>query len=186
MQNNTDRDILLWKQIRRDDLVALSELYNIYIDALYSYGMKYTRDTDRVKDCIHDLFLDIYKYRKTLSDVTNVEYYLLKSLKRKVSKPYFGKLKVIPSGVSTMNLMQIEDSVEQVIIKEETVSEYSSKLENALFNLPVKQREVIFFRYHMEKSYEEIALLTENTIESVRTIVYRAIKRLRANLQKDS
>ncbi len=184
MQNNTEKGILLWQQIRKDDLVALSELYNLYINSLYSYGMKYTRDSDRVKDCIHDLFLDIYKYRKTLSDVTNVEYYLYRSLKRKVSKPHFGKLKIISSEVSTMNIPQKEDSVEQVIIKEEIISEYSSRLENALYDLPVKQREVIFFRYHMEKSYEEIALLTDNTIETVRTIVYRAIKRLRANLQK--
>ena len=46
--------------------------------------MVYSRDRELVKDCIHDLIFDLYKYRKNLAENDNIRNYLFKSLKRKV------------------------------------------------------------------------------------------------------
>lgn len=92
MQSVKTKDTTLWTKVKLGDLDAFNQLYDKYIDALYEFGIQYTNDTDYVKDCIHDLFLDIYKYRKKLSDVDNVKYYLFKSLKRKINRKFKSKL----------------------------------------------------------------------------------------------
>lgn len=41
----------LWERFVGGDDVAYSELYNLYIDELFAYGMHFTPDRESVKDC---------------------------------------------------------------------------------------------------------------------------------------
>ena len=52
----------IWIRFKDGDLDAFGEIYEEYIDLMYDYGSKITQDKDLVKDCIQDLFVDLYKY----------------------------------------------------------------------------------------------------------------------------
>ncbi len=175
-------ELTIWKKIKNGDKEALGDLYNLYIDLLFSYGIKYSQDGSYVRDCIHDLFIDLYKYRQRLSDTDNVKYYLLKSLTRKINKKYKIKTIYFPQVSEYIDVKNQKNHTrsheEEIIIKEHAL-ERDKRLENALFTLTEKQREGIYLRFKEEKTYQEISEIMGITIQTARTTTYRAIKVLR-------
>lgn len=176
--------IFTWKKLISGDKQALGELYDQYIDILFSYGMYHSKDRGYVMDCIHDLFLDLHKYRKSLYLTTNVEYYLIKSLRRKINKKY--KTKDTPVSMKEFlfllegNSKNHSISCEEEIIKIEQTSEINANLKKALKTLTKKQRKVLFLRFNENRTYEEISVIMGISIDTARTSIYRAIKTLRA------
>ena len=95
MQKEVNTDYLLWKRVKAGETQAFHDLYMQFADILFSFGLIYSKDQELVKDCIHDLFFDLYKYRRNLSDNDHIRNYLFKSLKRKIQSPQSGKLKLV-------------------------------------------------------------------------------------------
>ncbi|MEO9513510.1 MAG: sigma-70 family RNA polymerase sigma factor [Flavobacteriaceae bacterium] len=172
----------VWENLKAGDENALGELYNIYIDTLFAYGLNFSQDRGYVMDCIHDLFVDLHKYRKSLSTTDNIKYYLFKSLKRKINKKYHRK--IIPVSMDyqfsvNAKLKNYTCSHEEDIINGERVSEKSIKLSNALNTLTKKQRKGLFLRFNQQRTYEEIAEIMGVSVQTARTTIYRALKTLR-------
>lgn len=183
IESKNNIEVIVWKKLIDGDKLALGNLYDQYIDILFSYGMYHSKDRGYVMDCIHDLFLDLYKYRRNLSETANVKYYLFKSLRRKINKKY--KTKDLPVSKEEF-LFRFEGtqknnvaSCEQSIIDQEQTLERNSKLSKALKTLTKKQRQVLFLRFNQNRTYEEISEIMDISIETARTSIYRAIKKLR-------
>ncbi|GGX33052.1 RNA polymerase sigma factor [Aquimarina muelleri] len=183
MQSVKTIDSILWAKIKLGDLDAYNQLYDRYVNSLYDFGIQQTNDKDYVKDCIHDLFLDIYKYRKKLSDVDNVNYYLLTSLKRKINRKFKSKIELFSTEEKKNEIKSEYSSIEDSIIQSEKSSEINNKLSEALTSLSTKQRKGLFLKFDEKKSYEEISIILGISIESVRTLIYRAVKKLRSEIQ---
>lgn len=175
-------EIIYWNKLRCGDTSALGALYDRFVDVLFIHGMGKDHNRDYVMDCIHDLFFDLYKYRSKLSDTDNVEYYLKKSLNRKINRQY--KKKDMPFEIDS-NLFKkslvknYTDSYEEDLIREEGMAERSLKLHEAIDTLTPKQKKGLYLRFDQERTYEEIADIMDTSIESARTTVYRALKTLR-------
>lgn len=180
---NKKNDVHLWKRISKGDMNAYNILYDENVDFLYILGMQYYQDKDFVKDCIHDLFLDIYKYKKNLYKVRNTRQYLITSFKRKLFNQQNKELKN-DSDVNLMVIVSEENSMEEIIIGREEKSYNALVLASALSNLSENQRSCLFMRFNEGKEYTEIARVLNISVESVRTKLYRAIKTLRSELKK--
>lgn len=171
----------LWNNIRKGKLDAFGKLYDDYIDELFSYGLKFSSDKALVQDCIHDLFLTLYKYRYNLGDTDNVKFYLMRSLKNLI----FKHLKQNNKNSEFLDVQQnsfSEKTVEDKLIEDESICEQSQKLKSALMSLTKKQRKGIFLRFTENKTYEEIADMMHISVQSSRTMIYRAIKTLRKEM----
>jgi hypothetical protein len=81
---NVTNENRYWQDFIAGNREAFKVLYDGYADALFSYGCLYSRDRDLVKDCLHDLFVDLDRYRTGLNPDVNVRAYLLASLRRKL------------------------------------------------------------------------------------------------------
>lgn len=180
MQKEVNSDYLLWKRIKAGETQAFNDLYMQYADIMFSFGHLYTKDQELIKDCIHDLFFDLYKYRKNLSDNDHIRHYLFKSLKRKIQAPQSAKLKIVytesVSEETTMRLSSAES--EEMEFQEESIA----NIKKAMDKLSEKQREVLNLRFQIGLSYNEIAQILDISIESVRTQVYRSVKAIREEL----
>ncbi|TYA92285.1 RNA polymerase sigma factor [Seonamhaeicola marinus] len=178
----SSKAISVWSRFKKGDSNALGDLYDLYIDELLAYGITISGNKNEVMDSIHDLFVDLFKYRDSLSDTTNVKYYLLKSLKRKIfnknKRPVFNdvKLEQIQDNYSKGNYYK---SQEETIISSEKEKEDSLKLVRRLNLLTKKQREGLSLRFDKELSYKEIAQILGVSVATARTTIYRAIKVLR-------
>lgn len=176
----------IWKAIKEGDNSALGALYDLYIDDLFTYGMYHAQDRSYIMDCIHDLFLDLYKYRLNLSLTDNVKYYLFKSLKRKINKKYRVKNLVLPMNfdlTKSIDDIGIHHSMshEEELINSECALERIAKVAEAMKTLTKKQRKCLCLRFDEDKTYEEISEIMGITIQTARTTVYRAIKILRTS-----
>ena len=72
---------LIWEKFRGGDRHAFESIYNEYIDVLYSYGFRITSDKSIISDAIHDLFVNVYTYSKSLHNPESLEFYLIKTLR---------------------------------------------------------------------------------------------------------
>ena len=180
-----NEDINLWQRFKEGNDQALYLLYDLYADNLYRYASHFSKDKDFIKDCIHDLFLDLYKYRKKLSDTDNVKFYLFRSLRRIIHKE---QLKVIPIVYNEM-IIDPEDTLvfshEDYLISVETEIEDYKVLHDAMKTLSNRQREGLSLKFEHNHTYPEIAEIMGISIESARTIIYRALKDLRQCIENN-
>ncbi len=184
MNKNLKQDYFLWRRFKEGDDEAFFEVYDQYVDILYRFGSQYLKDQDLIKDCIHDLFLDLYKYRKKLSDTDNIRFYLFCVLRHKIQREQV-KNKAI-AYIDEIQLLQ-DDSVsshEDDLVASETEKEKLKLLQEALKTLSNKQCETISLKFRYNLSYPEIAKILNISVESVRTSIYRALKELRRCLKE--
>lgn len=178
---NENRDLYLWSQIKKGDIDAYHNLYDRYIDSLFTFGIQYTPDEVLVQDAIHDVFLEIHRYRKTIAEDVVVKSYLFKSLHRDILK----KIKFQSKSVSLDYIEENDyetNSTEDELILHETMIHKNAELASALTSLTKKQRYALQLRFTEDLSYEEISTILEISLESCRTLIYRSLKDLRAEL----
>lgn len=178
MFKETDRDI--WTSFINGEAEALNVLYKQFADVLYAFGLRFTEDGELVKDGIQDLFVDLFKYRKTLAPEVNVKSYLFTSLKRKICLVLKKKSAELNHSFEMPFLLSC--SIEDQIVNDEQQSELLLKLNRQLELLPSRQKEALYLRFNSELEYEEIALIMNVSLETCRTLVYRAVKQLRERM----
>jgi len=182
MVKNLNEDYLLWKNFKEGSDDSFGEIYDKYADDLYRYGMHFSRDKEFIKDCIHDLFLDLYKYRDKLSMTDSIRYYLLRSLRRKISNAQIKTISLVyHDNISSYNDNQ-DLPFENAIMASETETENNRLLMKALKNLSDRQREGLSLKFEHNLTYPEIAEMLHMTVESARTSIYRALKILRESI----
>lgn len=173
----------LWGLFKNGNDKAFYRLYDLYADNLYKYGCHFSKDRDFIKDCIHDLFLELYKYRQRLSATDNVQFYLFRSLRRIVHKE---QLKLIPLVFDEIfaSTDDVAFSHEDILIASETEDENHTMLHTVMRTLSDRQREALSLKFEYDHSYTEIAEIMGVSVESARTIIYRALKELRKCIEQ--
>lgn len=166
-----------WVKFIEGDTTAFEQIYNEFVDDLYTYGTHYHTDHATVIDCIHDLFGDLFGNPKIAKEV-NVKYYLFASLRRRLHRD-----KTAQDKLSNMQLQEAlswseENNLELEELKEAQIVLLREKFEK----LPNRQREVLFLKYYMGFKYEDIAEMMSINIETCRTLSFRGLKQLRLEL----
>lgn len=77
--------LALWQQYKLGDPGAFSRLYGAYVQVLYAQGMRVTPDAGLVKDCIHDLFVELWRDRQRVPQPESVTAYLAEALRTKLA-----------------------------------------------------------------------------------------------------
>ena len=172
-------DFEIWQNIKAGDKQSLSIAYDKYIDDLISYGSRYSRDTSLVEDCLHDLFVYVWKNRENLSDTDSIKNYLMVSLRRSIIRKG-NKLSKSQNDITDYEYkFSSELSIEEMIVNGEISRENALKLKSAFQNLSDRQREAVYLKYYEEKDYDEICTILDISYQSVRNLVSSGIKRLR-------
>ena len=170
---------MTWINFIHGDEKAFASIYNEYVDDLFMFGVKFHSDKDIVLDCIHDLFVNIFNNPK-ISKQVEIRFYLFSALRRRLLKVKKENSKFTEEEIPD-NLVQISSPEFEWIKKEaETINVHT--LKRHIEKLPKRQREVLFLRYYMDFSYEEISSIMNVSVESCRTLSYRAIKQLKLTL----
>src|SRR5258708_20734950 len=87
-------EINYWCNIIKGDKECFLIIYHKYYRALFCYGFSLTADRELTKDCIQELFLDIWNTRPTLNKtVENIQSYLFTWLRRKISRAQLKRTK---------------------------------------------------------------------------------------------
>lgn len=170
---------IVWTNFRKGDSYAFREIYNKYVDSLYAYGTKLTTDFHLVKDCIHDLFVELSNSKSNLTKPDNVEYYLMKSLKRQIINKIERNLLGSKKEEAYSFTMDISYNMEDEIILGESVKEKSKVINDILGSLDDRNKELLFLRFYSELEYNEIAEIIGIKPDSVKKQLFRILNLLR-------
>ncbi|MBT1712481.1 sigma-70 family RNA polymerase sigma factor, partial [Fulvivirgaceae bacterium PWU5] len=147
---------------------------------LYNYGRKIGGVNAVLEDAIHDLFVDLWRFREKLSPTTSVRFYLYRSLRRKLLRNESRK------AFFTLDDFVIEDvwltptpSSEQKLIDEESGHQRIHRLRKLLNDLSPRQYEAMVLRFYDEMDFEEIAAVLNVNEQSARNLVQRGLTQLR-------
>lgn len=180
MSNKTDKKI--WDDFRNGEDYALSHIYYQNVQKLYRYGKKFSPDDELIKDTIQELFYDLIRTRKNLGSTDNIGFYLIASLRRKLAQNAKQRKKFSSSTCDELLEVEIVYSVEKEIIDKEVISEKERILQAGLKELSPKQREILYYKYTCDFSYEQICEIMSLKYDSARKQLFRALKSLRKAL----
>lgn len=173
----------VWDLLRKDNDLALVHLYNKFVDDIYHYGERITHDKELIKDCIQDIFVELWSNRKNLSEVRSLKHYLYKSLKRAIIKKLEKNRKLFEKKtLSESHDIKIVLSYESQLINLQISEQQQQKLLRSLNSLPVKQKEAITLKFLDGFSYQEVADILSISVKSAYNLIYRALALLRDNL----
>jgi len=169
--------------LKSGDRIGLEGLYKMYSIDLFKFGLSMVADEDFVQDCIQDVFIDLWKYHRTLQQANNVKVYLFKSLSRKICNETSKEKKWKKEQIKDKNIAGYYlESIESTIISNQKEEDLKHKIARALQNLPTRQKEVLLYLFFEDFSYEEVSKMMGINLRSVYTLAWKAISTLKKNI----
>ena len=175
----------LWEKLKHSDSAAFEHLYRMYATDLFNYGSKLTSDANLLKDSIQDIFIELWKYRETVSIAKHPKFYLFKTLRHRILRnsnavPLFvdnGRNSAIFEYACYETPENIAIQLEQNNLNIKIVQELLSKLSS-------RQREAIHLHFYHNFSYVEMTALMGMNYQSILNLMQRALKTLRQEAVK--
>jgi RNA polymerase sigma factor (sigma-70 family) len=175
----TDKELVaLYKQ--SDDMAVLGELYQRYMDLVYGVCLKYYKEPETAKDSVMQIFEELVSKLKR-HEVDNFKGWL-----HQVAKNHCLMQLRTPKNLKTVEfkteLVQSEENVHLngVLEKEENFK----KLEYCLGTLTSEQREAIKLFYLEGKCYNEIAEISGQDWNQVRSFIQNGRRNLKICMEK--
>jgi RNA polymerase sigma factor (sigma-70 family) len=171
-----------WDDFRNGMSYALSHIYYQHVHILFSYGKKFSKDDEIIKDTIQDLFFDLIRTRQKLGETDNIKFYLFRAFRRKLIKNIEKQKLSIDFHLTYKAEEETISSVEKDIIADEELTTREKIVQEALATLSKKQREILYYRFNCNFEYEQICEIMSLKYDSARKQVFRALKALKATL----
>ncbi|WP_138993704.1 RNA polymerase sigma factor [Larkinella sp. C7] len=171
----------LWQEYRAGDMYALAKIMQSYYADLFHWGMRLHADREFVKDCIQELFLNLWKRQDSVCSVENVRAYLLVVLKTRVLRELSRKHTTHQSTLSEEYAFSVEFAADVQWIEEENEVYQIRKLERVINHLPDRQKELIYLRFYQNLSFEQIADVMHLGRQSVYNLLQKSLTSLRKN-----
>jgi RNA polymerase sigma factor (sigma-70 family) len=175
-------DMVLWNAFKNGNKEAFAVIYYRCFKILFLRGLQISSDKELIKDCIHDLFVEIWTNKLQLATPDSVKAYLISSIRRKIIR----QLKMIRSRqIDLYNTpIGIVQSKEDQMISEQVKQEQLCYFNRAINSLTKRQKEAIQLKFYSNLSYEEIAQKMEISTDSIYNLVSKAIDNLQQELSR--
>lgn len=174
-------DSTLWSTLKSGDEKAFSTLFKKYYSHLVRYGNSLLPFPEKVQDCVQDVFTDVWVYRHSLNNSVVVKAYLLSSLRKRIAR--LRERDHIFRKTTTLDFIPFlfDFTIEEQLIADETMIIKVSQLNQLINDLPARQKEALYLRYHQGLSVEQIAEMLNVNYQSANNLIHRAL----LNLRKD-
>lgn len=171
----------LWQDYRAGDIYALAHLMQNFYPDLFNWGIRLNSDREFVKDCIQETFLSLWKMHETISSVENVRAYLMVVLKSRILRETSKNSRISHASLTEEYAFAVEFSADLRLIEEEHDVYQLRKLELGMNQLPARQKELIYLRFHQNLSFEQIADVMQLGRQSVYNLLQKSLNSLRKN-----
>ncbi|CCH54406.1 RNA polymerase, sigma-24 subunit, ECF subfamily [Fibrisoma limi BUZ 3] len=171
----------LWQEYRAGDIYALAKLMQSYYADLFHWGVRLHADREFVKDCIQEVFVNLWKIQDSISSVENVRSYLLVVLKTRILRELSKTQGAHQADLSDDYSFSVEFAADIRLIEEEHEVYQIRRLERVLNHLPQRQKELIYLRFYQNLSFEQIAEIMHLGRQSVYNLLQKSLNSLRKN-----
>ena len=173
----------LWLAFCKKDKSALEQLYKLWYPDLFRFGFNYSKDEFLIEDEIHNTFLKLWNKEWTDVLINSPKGFVIKSFRNELINTLKSQNRFLKSDIDFDDAhMEYAFSVEELLIKEEIEEEEIQRIRDAINQLPNRQKEVIYLRFYLAMSLEEISEIMHLTYQSVRNLLQKAYLKLRGYL----
>jgi RNA polymerase sigma factor (sigma-70 family) len=173
----------IWEGLQAGDVQALKALYQFYHQDLFQYGKRMTKDEQLIEDALQETFLSIWKYRRTASLPAAVKPYVLKVFRNELLRLFRERSAILYTDESLD--FSFEIAFDQKIIEGEDAGKLSADINKALQQLTSRQRELIYYRFYENLSFEEIGGLMNMQTRATYKLAARALAALRELMEQN-
>ena len=172
-RGSDERECALLARIAGRDSAAMKELYLLYHRRLARFLMRLTTRYDLAEEIINDTFWVVWQHAGDFRGASRVSTWILGIAYRR--------------GLKTLRYAgpppaDIEVEQEAAAVEPARQEELNEWLDVALRRLPLEQRMVIELAYHVGHSCEEIASIMQCPVNTVKTRMFHARRKLKTLL----
>jgi RNA polymerase sigma-70 factor, ECF subfamily len=169
-----ERDSALLNAVAAGDRRALEELYLGYHRRLSRFLARFTPRYENIEEIINDTFMVVWQSAKDFRNASQVSTWI-------IGIAYRTALKSLRRQKNHTAALNLDDYPEQTI-DPTSAAEIHDWLKHGLSRLPVEQRLALELAYNMGHSLEEIAVITECPVGTVKARMFHAREKLRESL----
>lgn len=165
--NKDEKDIrTLLGMIGQENRLAFNMFYEIYYDQVFRYAYYFLKDAEACREVIADVFFAVWKSRKKLQQVENLETYLFISVRNEVTR--FNK-RSNPTNILSLDHIPDQKEIASDESPDDQVlyGEMEQLLNEIISELPEKCR-IIFLMARQEglkpKDIAQKLAISENTV----------------------
>lgn len=164
--------------MREGDEDAFSDLFREYYKQLYLFAVRFVKDPATAENIVQDVFVIMWEQRNKINISSNVKSYLYTSVKNH-SLNYIKRESRLLTIDEQLDMVKDKmDSPEESFISNESYI----AIHKAIEQLPEKCRRIYVMKRYDELSYEEIGEILGISVNTVKTQMKRAIKKLKEKL----
>jgi RNA polymerase sigma factor (sigma-70 family) len=183
--SDQEYDRFLWVAFRNGDKEAFATLYHKYFSFLIQGSLRISGDKDLIKDCIHDLFVEMWKSKLNLGIPRSVKAYLSISLRRKIIRHVKRTRSWLPHySCNDVPDLEVDYLADREMIARQQRQEQQKNVYKALNSLTKRQKEAVYLKYYANLSYPEIAGKMCISTDSIYNLVSKAIDAMQLELAK--
>jgi RNA polymerase sigma factor (sigma-70 family) len=176
----------LWQDYQSGDMYALANIMQSYYSDLFHWGLRLHGEREFIKDCIQDMFVQLWKAQDSGNSVENVRSYLLVMLKTRILRELSKKHVTHQSILTDEYSFSVEFAADLRLIEEEHEIYQIRKLEGVLSHLSDRQKELIYLRFYQSLSFEQIAEVMYLSRQSVYNLLQKSLGSLRKHYDTQS
>lgn len=180
-----NEDQILSEQLHAGNKDVFSELFAVHYRRLVMEAFYLLRDEQESKDVVQEVFIDVW-HRQHLQEITSVKAYLTQAVRNrclnvlKAAKSKEQKEKQYQYSFAAGNAVGKEpDEPEMAALQQQR----TDNLQLAIRELPPKTAKIFQLYYIEKKSRNDVAMEVGVTINTVKTVLARALQFLRKKLQ---
>lgn len=178
-------DSQLWDLLKKGDVNAYEEIFKSHYQLLTNYGLKLNRDKEEVKDCLQVLFSTLWERRAHLGPCNSIRSYLLASVRRLILKRLSEKSKLVELDPKKLKFY-VELSAETHLIIDQTAKKRIALLQQAIEQLPERQKEALYLKFYGDESFADIATTMDISTRAVYKLIYKALDNLSEQMNTSS
>ncbi|MCX6253892.1 MAG: RNA polymerase sigma factor [Bacteroidia bacterium] len=167
-------DEIIMQRVKEGNLAEMSVLFERYHLRLYNFFLKLTIKKDISQDLTQNLFYRMIKYRNSYKNEYSVKSWIYQ-MARNIHIDYCKEEK------KSDELFMKTDSYPTEVIDDIDgfPEEDYERLEHAFSALSIEQKEIIVLSRYQGLKYEEISVITNQSVPAIKVAMHRAIKQLR-------
>ena len=184
-KNSNDNDSVLIERVKNGDKGAFNFLVNKYYPRVYASLFSYTKSKEDSEDLAQQTFLKVWQqiesFRGDSAVFTWIYRIAINLAKNHFVSSGYKKQKVNTSIENAEIEISSYENIEAVLMHDQSMKQ----IKEFINNMPESLKTAFTLRESEGKSYEEISLITETPIGTVRSRIFRARESIIDYMQKE-
>ena len=177
LDNSCAEDTLISKA-NKGDKNAFELLMNSYLKVIYNYICIHVKSNEDVQDIVQETMFAVWSSLKSFGNGSSFRTWIIGIVRRKICDYYRTTYKT-----PIISLSDVEDS----LMNEDEIDKLNKAIDvkKAVLSLNSTEQELVFLAFNAQLTYQEISVVTQIPVGTVKSRMSTIKSKLRKHLEKE-